>query len=453
MGIILTIVSLCVTFWMARRSLVDGICSVLTFGYAFGILRANFPETSSFFIFDAAVLGLYAAQSHLITRPFQTRDGQRLKYFVVFLMLWPILLFLWPQQDLLVQLVGLRGNMFLLPFILIGAHMTDNQRYRVSLWMALLNVIALGFGTAEYILGIQHFFPPNAVTDLIYRSNDVGVAGAYRIPSIFANAHSFGGMMVVSLPWIAGSWVQRHRKVWQKNVLVAGLISALIGVFMSAARIHFLTLILLLTVFTFSTRLRPVYRVGWLLVLVLVGYVVATNERMQRFTTLNNKEYVSFRVQSSVNVSLLEALTEYPFGVGLGGGGTSIPYFLSDKVEKPMAIESELGRIQLEMGIVGTATWIAFVIWVVSRPKTHRGDPWFLGLRLAWFSCTSFLVIGLIGTGLFTAIPSSMLFLLSLGWICTQHTKYVPILVRVPVRKPNRQLMWVTRQVGVVRTS
>src|SRR6185369_12519794 len=142
MGVILAIVALSVTFWLARRSLVDGLCSVLTFGYAFGILRANFPETASYFIFDAAVLGLYAAQSRLITQPFTTQDGQRMKHFVVFLMLWPLLLFLWPQQDPLVQLVGLRGNMFLLPFILIGARMTDNQRYRVALWMAVLNLAA-----------------------------------------------------------------------------------------------------------------------------------------------------------------------------------------------------------------------------------------------------------------------------------------------------------------------
>jgi hypothetical protein len=229
-------------------------------------------------------------------------------------------------------------------------------------------------------------------------------------------------------------------------------VTAILGVFMSAARTHFVVLILLLTVFTFSTRLRPIYRVGWLMTLLLVGYIVSTNERMQRFTTLGDKEYVSFRVQSSVNVSLLEALTQYPFGVGLGGGGTSIPYFLADKVEQPMAIESELGRIQLEMGIIGAAAWMAFVLWIVTRPRAYRGDPWFLGIRLAWFACMAFLLIGLIGTGLFTAIPCSSIFLLSLGWISTQHTKRLPMLVRVPVRRPNQQVMWVTRQVGVIRT-
>ena len=452
MGVILTIVALSVSYWMARRSLVDGICSVLTFGYAFGILRANFPETSSFFIFDASVLGLYIAQSKQITEPFAARDAQRMKHFVVFLMLWPVLLFLWPQQDPMVQLVGLRGNMFLLPFILIGARMNDSQRYRMALWMAILNLVAFGFGTAEFILGIERFYPVNALTELIYRSNDVGLTGAYRIPAIFANAHSFGGMMVMSLPWIAGSWVQRHRKVWHKNVLIAGMLAAILGVFMSAARVHFVILILLLTVFTFSTRLRPIYRVGWLMILVLVGYIVANNERLQRFTTLNDKEYVSLRVQSSVNVSLMDAVTQYPFGVGLGGGGTSIPYFLADKVERPMAIESELGRIQLEMGIVGTAAWIAFILWILTRPHAHKGDPWFLGLRLAWFACMAFLLTSLLGTGLFTAIPCSPAFLLSLGWVCTQHTKRLPMLVRVPLRRRNQQLMWVARPVGVIRS-
>lgn len=452
MGVILTVVALAVTFWMARRSLVDGICAVLTFGYAFGILRANFPETSSFFIFDAAVLGLYAAQSKLITEPFATRDAQRMKHFVVFLMLWPLLLFLWPQQDPLVQLVGLRGNMFLLPFILIGARMSDNQRYHVALWMAVLNLVAFGFGTAEYIVGIQHFYPVNVTTDLIYRSNDVGLTGAYRIPAVFANAHSYGGMMVMSLPWIAGSWVQRHRKVWHKNVLLAGVLAAILGVFMCAARAHFVTLMLLLTVFTFSTRLRPVYRTAWIVILLLVAYVVATNERLQRFTTLSDKEFVSSRVESSVNVSLLDALTEYPFGVGIGGGGTSIPYFLADKVERPMAIESDLGRIQLELGIIGTAAWLAFILWIITRPRASRGDPWFLGLRLAWFACMTFLIIGLIGTGLFTAIPCSPVFLLSLGWVCTQHTKRLSMLVRVPIRRANRKIMWATRQVEVIRT-
>ena len=43
----------------AWRSTVAGMGVVLTVGYLFGILRANFPDTYSHFIFDSAVLGLY----------------------------------------------------------------------------------------------------------------------------------------------------------------------------------------------------------------------------------------------------------------------------------------------------------------------------------------------------------------------------------------------------------
>ena len=50
------------TFRAARHSLVAGICSVIGIGYVYGIVRANIPDGFSHLIFDAGVLGLYAAQ-------------------------------------------------------------------------------------------------------------------------------------------------------------------------------------------------------------------------------------------------------------------------------------------------------------------------------------------------------------------------------------------------------
>jgi len=407
---------------LARRSLVNGIVSVLAAGYVFGITRANFPQFPSYFIFDGAVVGLYAAQVTQIAQPFHTLGGQRLKHWVVFLMLWPLALFFIPLQDPIVQLIGLRGNMFLLPFILIGARLSKDQIYDIGLSVSVLNLVAFAFGVLEYIFGIQRFYPYNAVTDIIYRSNDVGSMDAFRIPSMFANAHGYAAMMVLSLPWIVGAWVQHHRKVSHKNVLLAGILAAMFGVFMSAVRSHFVVLLVLITVFTFSMRLRPVYRVGWLVVLLLVGYVVSTHERMQRFTTLGNADVVSSRIQASVNVTLLDAITQFPFGNGLGGGGTSIPYFLLDRVNMPVAIESEIGRIHLETGLIGTVAWTCFVFWIFTRPGARRGDSWLLGIRMAWFVCLTFVGLGMLGIGLLTSIPSTAMFLMLLGWISTYHT-------------------------------
>lgn len=422
MGYALSVVALVVTYVLARRSLVRGLFAVLTAGYLFGIVRANLPQFGSYFIFDAAVVGLYAAQIKQITQPFHTLDGNRLKHWVVFLMLWPLALFFIPQQDPVIQLIGLRGNMFLLPFILIGAWLSKEQIYQLGVYTSFLNVIAFLFGALEYVFGIERFFPYNAVTAIIYRSNDVGTMDALRIPSTFSTAHVFAGMMVMSLPWIVGAWLQQHRQQWQKHVLLAGIFAAMLGVFMSAVRTHFVLLLVLITVFTFTTRLRPIYRVGWVAILLIVGYVVSTHERMQRFTTLSNTEFVSLRIQSSVNVNLLEAVAQFPFGNGLGGGGTSIPYFLSDRVNIPFVVESEIGRIQLETGLIGMAAWICFVLWIFTRPTPRRGDSWFLAHRLAWFACGTLFVTGFIGIGLFTSIPGTAAFLMMLGWISTHHT-------------------------------
>jgi len=191
---------------------------------------------------------------------------------------------------------------------------------------------------------------------------------------------------------------------------------------MSAVRSHFVVLLVLITVFTFSMRLRPIYRVGWLAVLLLVGYVVSTHERMQRFTTLGDSDFVSARIQSSVNVSLIDAIEQFPFGNGLGGGGTSMPYFLIDRLDMPIAVESEIGRIHLETGLIGMFAWICFVCWIFTRPGARRGDPWFLGMRLAWFACLTLTGLGLIGIGLLTSIPCTVVFLMLMGWISTHHT-------------------------------
>ncbi|HWR13924.1 MAG TPA: hypothetical protein VN577_03795 [Terriglobales bacterium] len=427
MGIAICVFAFVTTYVLARKSLTRGIAAVFAFGYIFGIFRANVPETASYFIFDSSVLALFISQHRLITQPFLTHEGQRLKHWVVGLMLWPILLFLVPLQDPMVQLVGLRGNIFLLPFILIGAQLKDEEIYQLALWLAALNVAACMVGAAEFIFGIEHFFPRNAITELIYRSNDVSSVNAYRIPSTFSNAHSYGGMMLISLPWIAGAWVQRHAKMWHKQLLLAGIITGMIGVFLSAARIHFVGLIIVITVFTFSTRLRPVYRVAWILVLVAVGYLVASNPRLQRFTTLSNSEYVTTRIQSSVNVSIFDAIYEYPFGVGLGGGGTSMPYFLSDRVFRPVVVESELGRIQLETGLIGTVAWLGFFLWVFTRPRPTRDKPWFLGVRMSWFQCLAFCLTGFIGIGLLTAIPLTAMLMLLLGWMACYHDKHTRV--------------------------
>ena len=189
----------------------------------YGIMRANVPETFSHFIFDAGVVGLYAAQLFRQLSPLERFKIGPLKPWLEFLIAWPVLMFLIPLQDLMIQFVGLRGNIFLLPFILLGARLDGEDRYQLALWIAGLNLLAFAFAGAEYFLGLERFFPRNNVTELLYLSKDVVGHSQYRIPSSFANAHAYGGTMAVGLPLLLGAIVQKHKSNSHLQLLILGI--------------------------------------------------------------------------------------------------------------------------------------------------------------------------------------------------------------------------------------
>ena len=139
-------------------------------------------------------------------------------------------------------------------------------------------------------------------------------------------------------------------------------------------------------------------------------------------TQLRDTDAVVERIGISVNMNFLEIATKYPFGNGLGGGGTSIPYFLQDRIINPVLMENEYARIMLEQGIAGLCMWIGFVIWVSTRRDQNPGDSWYLGRRLALICCVVFFVTALTGTGLLTSIPQTSLFLLLVGWVGARQT-------------------------------
>jgi hypothetical protein len=428
-------VSLCVAaFFLAylagRRSLVAGIIVVLSLGYFYGLLRANLPETGSHFIFDASVLGLYLTQ---LPAAFKNRTQSHLKSmreWVVVLIAWPLMLFVLPIQDYSVQLVGLRGNIFMLPFLLLGARLKGDDIRKLALAFAVLNVVAFSFATAEYYLGLERFYPQNEVTELIYRSVvDEDYANpdrstALRIPATFTSAHAFGGTMVLSFAFLFGAWVHKAAGRYEKRLLLLAMVFSITAIFMAAARSPVIILGLLLATTLFPGRLRLQSFALWLIMLCGVGWIVSSEDRLQRFLTLKDVDIVSDRISISVNANFFEVLTEYPMGNGLGGGGTSIPYFLQDRVIPPTVfMENEYARIVLEQGIFGLLLWIAFIAWLFLRRPPGGANEWLIGRRLVWVVSAAFFVTGMIGVGLFTSIPGTVMMFLGVGWIAARQSQ------------------------------
>jgi hypothetical protein len=386
----------------------------------YGIVRANVVGAAAHLLFDAAVLGFYLSRLGFGWTTAQRAAVAPLARWVAVLMAWPLLLALIPRQDPLIQLVGLRGNALLLPFLVVGGRLDHTERQKLALCMAGLNVTAFAIAVAQYAIGLELFFPENEVTVLIYSSRDIGGDAAFRIPACFVNAHAYAGTMVMTLPFLAGAWMQSHWRRWQRHALTLALVASLLGVFMAGARIPMVVAFMLVGVVAVSRLSKWVQRLGWVVVVGTVAWIVSREERLQRFLTLLETEAVAERISGSVNMSFVDIVVDYPLGNGLGGGGTSIPYFLHDRVRDPVLLENEYARIVLEEGLLGLGLWLVFLAWAFSRGRTEEDGGWRLGQRLARMGALAYFASGLIGIGLLTSIPHTCLLLMNLGWVASR---------------------------------
>jgi hypothetical protein len=435
-ALILCIVGALAAFFVGRRSLGAGILVVVAVGYGYGIVRANLASTFSHFIFDIALVGLYASQFVANKQKQPASSHSSLNMWMYILMGWPLLMLFMPFQPLLVSLVGLRGNMFFLPAVFLGTRLRDKDLRRLASGFAILNLIALVFGVAETYKGIEPFFPYGPMTLTMYNSLDS--SGASRIPSIFQNAHTYAGVMVITLPILFGAWVLGTEARWRKILLLAGMAAAFVGVLMAATRQNIVLAAAMAIIATMSGKLGALKRVVWAVAIVAVIWGAMHNDRWQRYKELDSQS-VEDRLSGSVNRTFWEVLVEYPMGNGLGGGGTSIPYFLASQVNHPVWVENEYCRILLEEGLVGLMLWISFIVWFVSNRAGFAKDEWLTGRRMAWYLCILIFLTGAIGVGTLSAVPHTFLFMLCIGWTSVRPERATtPVKSRIapPARVP-----------------
>ncbi|MGH8338512.1 MAG: O-antigen ligase family protein, partial [Gammaproteobacteria bacterium] len=391
----------------------------MTVGYFYGIVRANLDTTYVHFLYDFGAVGYFIALLLNRKSPIQRYKLRRIMPWMVGLTAWPVLLLLAPTQTFMVQLVGLRGHIFFLPFLAVGAMVDDREVRKIALGLAILNCVALVFALFEVQFGVPLFYPFNAVDQLIYRSTDVviGGVGTFRIPAIFENSAAYGGNMAGSIPLLIGGMLQEPRRGWWRRLLYVALAASAIGVFLGASRSQAASLLIIVLAITVSGRVRNFPRFGWIAMIGFVALAIISSTRMQRFLTLDNSRFLKARVSGSINESLIKLAVEYPMGNGLGGGGTSMPYFLESQVRHPVKIENEYGRIMLEQGLPGLALWIWFILWTLTRPLPRRTENWYLGRWLARVVLGVAFAFATTGTGLLTSIPGTALVLFYAGWV------------------------------------
>jgi hypothetical protein len=315
----------------------------------------------------------------------------------------------------------LRSQIFFIPILMIAGSFNGSEMTQIARATAIFNCVALAVALLETKLGIAVFYPHNAVDDIIYSSRDVLIAGAalYRIPSSFTSSAAYAGAMVISAPLLLGAIVAEPPKSPWRHVLLVGSVASAVGVFVAASRGAAVFEILMMALFIPFARVKGFRISSWIAILMGLTLLILMTPRMQRFLTLRDARFVSDRLGSSVNTGFIRVVQKYPFGNGLGGGGSSIPYFLRARVKNEVSIENEYGLILLEQGVPGLMMWLAFMFWLMIRPLPSRSDPWYTGKWLARAFCALSFATAPLGNGMLSAIPQTAMLMLYAGWIAT----------------------------------
>jgi hypothetical protein len=413
-----------ISVWLtARRSLGHGLGLLLAIGSVYGIVRANVFDGFVHFLFDASVLGLYLGCGRRVLEEARTQVPRARSWIGALCVLPFLLILLSPlvdAQPLIIQILGLRTAMFFVPLLLVGAVVARTELEALGTWAALVVLVAAVFAFGEFVWGLEPFLPLNSATEIIYISKDVTGTTFHRIPSTFVSSHGYGGTMVALLPLLflklerGGKWLQ----LGTFCILIAAL-----GVFVSGARSPVLVLAFVALALAGSKSTGRRTRVVLALVGIALVVIVPLQSRLQRFETLQDPEFVEGRVRTSVNVGFLEAVSEHPFGRGLGSAaGTSIPYFLSDIARPQYGIENEYARIVLEEGLPGLLLWVVLLAWVLVLDPRRLGAPFERG---AWAVCISGWVQAFIGTGVLSSIPGTLILLTYMGVLARRRETQV----------------------------
>ncbi len=415
-ALLLCILAGITTSWAVRRSVVAGLTAVLAWGYVYGIARANFLAPLAHFIFDVSLLAFYAGYRWTLSDSERALVAPVRKWLILFTA-WAVVVSLFVLQHPLIEVVGLRGNLFFLPLLLVAARLSKDEWREMAVSVSLLNLATFALGSAEYVFGVQRFFPPNAVTQIIYNSNDVAGYRYLRIPSSFVTAHAYGGTMAATLPLLFSA-LSAAGQTWRRSLpVIVGILSAMLGVLLSSTRLNFVIAAALVAGVLLAGGLRGKARALLLVSVAVIGLFAVSNDRVSRFKSLGDSAAVTTRITGSVNRTFWEILLDYPLGNGMGGGGTSIPYFLQELIHKPVALESEYARILLEQGIPGLGLWLAFAATVAFASQAFRPSPMRPGRVVFWlYSCISFCTAA-IGTGMMTAIPQTAFLMFYAGSI------------------------------------
>jgi hypothetical protein len=335
----------------------------------------------------------------------------------------PLLIFFWfcilqmfnpASTSIFYGILGLKINFLYVPLIYVGYAFTESEEdlRRLLTFICVLILIVAGLGLAQSIIGPTFLNPSNLQEDIralstTYRAAPISGLVAYRPNSVFVSAGRFQDFLVVS--WLISLGFTGYLLLRTKRgrtlafttvgvVAAASLMSASRGVFMWNAG----TTLVIAAGFLWGAPwrqreairiLRAIQRtcllIGIGIIILLTIFPQELGSRLAIYSeTLMPDSPASELVHRTQTypIKQLEYAFDHPrwpYGYGLGTCTLGGQYVVRITHALPMyiGVESGLGNLLVELGIVGLVLWIVLSFSIaISAWKAVldlRGSPWF----------------------------------------------------------------------------
>jgi len=302
-------------------------------------------------------------------------------------------------------LFGAKNYLLYIPLIYLIAHLFESQEELYKfLRKYLLLVVPIG------LLGFVQYFSPN--DSLINRyawegAPDVAGWGSRpRITGTFSYISGYGTYLMICAALLLPLITTKERFYW-KGVYVLILLLIIVNMFMTGSRGPVIFFVLLLIGYLFCNNPSKVLMIFRRLVIPLMVCSIAIiwwfQPQFQLFMErLIKTDSVIWRIADSLKQLYLLLTT-----AGLGGYGSGATYQAADIIRNvfhlpagkhfPVFSEGEVGKIMLELGVIGFTFWYTLkVILMVTLWKTYQRLKLLFLRRLA---LSAFLVHAILITG------------------------------------------------------
>jgi hypothetical protein len=390
------------------------------------VVNILYPNTLPFIFKDFAIVAAYMAMM-VDSRANSGSLSALTPAITAFAGITLLFLFLPSPVELFGMLVAVKQRLFYIPLVYLGYRFLGDERDYFALMrlLAITSIPVSLFGIYLYFVG------PVGLTSLgaNYSAIIASTSGSHgisfwRVPSTFNSPGQFGFFLLSNGAAMLGVLLGSGASRKLRSVTIVSMVTLLAALMVSGSRAPLLMLLMIVALLlVFTGRLGSIgMAAAGSYAVFAVGFSYFGGGVEDRVGSIASWEHVERFRRTYFGQLFVQFLQQSPMGFGLGRATLGARHFT--QWQNLMLVESYLGIIAAEMGILGLAIFgwlIATILGLLWRMrKVMATSPFFVN----WLSLTLFLLItvGLLPVGTpIDATPGNLYFWFFLGMVVKMY--------------------------------